>query len=139
MIEIISEEFNIDTEYFKSIIDFLFIELKISGNATVKIGNDEESKKLNKEYRNKNYPTDVLTFPINEKFPDGYYLGDILISYPVMQKQADEGKISENEELTTLIIHGILHLIGYDHENDNGEMLNLQDELLEKIKKIKNF
>lgn len=134
MIEIISEEFKIDAEYFYRIIDFLCRDLNISDNATIKIGNDKESRDLNREYRNKDYPTDVLTFPINEKFPDGLYLGDILIAYPVMEKQAKEAGISEKDELMTLITHGILHLIGYDHETDNGEMLVLQEKLLKKIK-----
>jgi len=136
MIDIISETFKIDLDYFNRVIDLLSSELNISGDITIKIGDNSESKALNLLYRKKDYPTDVLSFPINEELPDGFYTGDILISYEVLQRQAKEAEISEKAELTTLIVHGVLHLSGYDHETDKGEMLNLQEKLLEKIKTL---
>ncbi len=134
MIEIVSENYPIDTTYFNRVVALIESELKISGDATIKIGEEDESHALNKQYRNKDYPTDVLTFPLNEALPDGIYLGDIFICHPVLARQAKEAGISEKEELTVLITHGLLHLVNYDHENDSGEMLQKQQELLDKIK-----
>ncbi len=139
MIDIISEKFAIDIDYCNKVIDLLSSELNISGDITIKISDNVESKALNLLYRKKDYPTDVLSFQINEELPDGFYIGDILISYEVLQKQAKEAEISEKTELTTLVVHGVLHLSGYDHETDNGEMLNLQKKLLKIIdKSVKN-
>jgi len=133
MIELISEKYKIDKSKYNKIISFIASDLKLVGNATIKIGEEEESKSLNKQFRKKDYPTDVLTFISNEELPDGYYHGDIFICYQVLIKQAKEAEISEELELTTLIIHGLLHLKGYDHEIDSGEMLISQQNLLNKV------
>lgn len=87
---------------------------------------DEEMQNLNKNYRKMNKTTDVLAFPMNEgRFaainPD--LLGDIVISLPTAQKQADEQGHSVERELSTLLIHGLLHLLGYDHGTDKEEMV----------------
>lgn len=79
-------------------------------------------KKLNKEYLSRDRETDVISFPINEVMEEGKYLGDIAISVPYAEKSANgRGEPLENE-LKRLIIHGILHLLGWDHEKDSGEM-----------------
>lgn len=79
-------------------------------------------KKLNKEYLSREGETDVISFPINEVIEEEKYLGDIAISVPYAKKSAKEmGEPLENE-LKRLIIHGILHLLGWDHEKDSGEM-----------------
>lgn len=134
MIDIISDNYEINLEYFKKVVVFVSSQIKLSGNATIKIGDEKESRDLNNRYRNKDYPTDVLTFPLNEQFPDSFYLGDIFICFDVLKEQAKKANISENDELTTLIVHGLLHLKGNDHETDSGEMLKLQDDLLKEIK-----
>ncbi len=134
MIDIISDNYEINSEYFKKLVFFVSTQIKLTGNATIKIGDEKESRDLNNRYRNKDYPTDVLTFPLNEQFPDSFYLGDIFICSEVLKEQAKEASISENDELATLIVHGLLHLKGYDHESDSGEMLKLQEDLLIKIK-----
>jgi len=108
-------------------------QLKLTGIVTVKIGGEEESRELNNTYRKKDYPTDVLSFPLNEKLPGGFYIGDIFICYAIAERQAEENEVSIEEELLTLMIHGILHLAGYDHEEDDGEMLELQDKLLDEL------
>ncbi len=91
-----------------------------------------EIKKLNNTYREKDEVTDVLTFP------NGYLnnLGDIFISIPQCEKQAIELEHSFNRELGFLVVHGFLHSIGYDHQNDEEEkeMINLQDQILYKAK-----
>jgi probable rRNA maturation factor len=92
----------------------------------LKITGDEEIHKLNLQYLDEARPTDVLSFPMNEqldaapvfvKVPDGkLHLGDIVISYPTALKQAEEHNHPVNREIAILLIHGILHLLGYDHD-----------------------
>ena len=97
---------------------------------------DKTIKRLNSKFRNKNEPTDILSFNLGETVQiDGkttFLPGDIVISLKSMQKNAKIFEISENEELQRLIIHGILHLDGMNHETNNGNepMLTLQEELL---------
>jgi probable rRNA maturation factor len=133
MIKIIENSNPIDQEFFVSRLSKLFQLLELQGDMTVKLGSSQEARALNLEYRQKDYPTDVLSFPLNQKLPDGYYLGDIFICYPLVQKQALKLNIPLNIELLRLMIHGVLHLSGYDHEQDSGEMEKLQEELLNKL------
>jgi len=80
------------------------------------VGN-REIRKLNSQYRNKNEPTDVLSFPLEGDLPKGKkLLGDVVISVEQAEKQAREGMKTLEKELEILLIHGILHLLGYDHE-----------------------
>jgi probable rRNA maturation factor len=80
------------------------------------IGN-AEMQKLNRQYRHKDYPTDVLSFPIEDTLFAGHrLLGDVIISVEKAAEQAQEHGRTRDEELVTLLIHGIVHLLGYDHE-----------------------
>ncbi len=94
--------------------------------------NNEEIQRLNKTYREKDYPTDVLTFP------DGYLnnLGDVFVSIPKMIEQSAELGHSEKRELGFLVVHGFLHTLGYDHQNDEEEkvMVELQNKILNSAK-----
>jgi probable rRNA maturation factor len=97
---------------------------------------DGEISKLYEEYFGYAQPTDVLSFPSNAIDPETgqLFLGDILFDYPFIQNQA---KVLENEfeaELSLLTIHGILHLLGYDHDNEEekSKMWKLQNEILAK-------
>ncbi len=92
---------------------------------------DEEIKELNKTYRNKNKATDVLSFPL-ENIP-GMPLGSIVISVDTAKKGAEEFGHSIEDEIKLLFIHGLLHLLGYDHEIDNGEMREKEKEIIEKF------
>ncbi len=130
MVTLVKGDFVIDQDFFIERSEKLLDHLKLNGDITIKLSNKDESRALNLKYRKKDYATDVLSFPINEKFPDSFYIGDILICYPVAEEQAESGKISLKNELSTLICHGILHLAGYDHEEDSGKMFVLQDELI---------
>jgi len=95
---------------------------------------------LNNHYLNKDEPTDILSFNLGETIKDGgrevYLPGDIIISLEMLHENAQYFKISEDEELRRLLIHGILHLNGMDHETiESGEpMLALQESILEKFK-----
>jgi probable rRNA maturation factor len=108
-------------------------EIDIRGNLTIKLGGTEESQRFNAQYRGKNYPTDVLSFFCGEDQPDGFYLGDILICMPVAVEQARENGMDLDTELFTLMVHGILHLAGYDHEEDDGVMMAEQKRLLDTL------
>ncbi|MCP4157367.1 MAG: rRNA maturation RNase YbeY [bacterium] len=132
MIEIMDDNFNIDKDYYLPKLEEIIKEQDIKGTIVIKLGGKEESQTLNSQYRQKDYPTDVLSFPSNEELPDGLYLGDIFICYPMAQSQAEENKISLEQELLTLMLHGVLHLGDYDHEEDKGEMLALQDKIVDK-------
>jgi probable rRNA maturation factor len=77
---------------------------------------DAQIRRLNKLYRNKDKPTDVLSFPIGEKVNGWLILGDIVISVDTAKKQAQELGYSLEEELKRLLVHGLVHLLGYDHE-----------------------
>jgi probable rRNA maturation factor len=94
--------------------------LEILGLSKVELSialvSDAQIKRLNKLYRNKDKPTDVLSFPIGEKVEDWLILGDIVISMDTAKRQAQELGHSLEEELKRLLVHGLVHLLGYDHE-----------------------
>lgn len=90
---------------------------------------DRGMRKLNREHRGKNMTTDVLSFPAAAEKGAFPHLGDIVISLPTAEKMAKKFGVSRRREVETLVIHGFLHLCGYDHEKDNGEMMALQAQL----------
>ncbi len=100
--------------------------------------NNEEIQKLNKEYRNKDTATDVISFALNDDDSDIFaeaipnLLGDIIISFEKTVQQAEDYGHSINRELGFLVVHGFLHLLGYDHQNEVDEkvMFSRQEELL---------
>lgn len=100
------------------------------------VGN-QEIQKLNSRYRNRDEPTDVLSFPSEGYLPTGEkLLGDVIISVEQAKKQAREGMKKLEEELETLLIHGILHLLGYDHEGSVKEarrMLRMEESVLRRL------
>ena len=111
--------------------DNVEISLRLTDNNTIQA--------LNREWRNKDKPTDVLSFPINDKPPKYKYriLGDVVISLPFAKEQANKIGLSYREEVLRLTIHGILHLLGYDHETSEEDakiMFSLQDKIFEKLK-----
>lgn len=96
---------------------------------------DRRMKQLNEMFRGKNATTDVLSFPHepDEFDPDKDNLGDIVISIEQAEKQAAENGLTLEGEIKQLILHGLLHLGGYDHETDNGEMNDRELELREEL------
>lgn len=95
-----------------------------AGSLGVRFAGDRELRRANRHYRGKDQPTDVLSFPGEEG-----YLGDILISVPTARRQAESAGHSVERELQVLLLHGILHCLGYDHETDQGEMERLERRL----------
>lgn len=104
---------------------------------SVLITDDAEIRSLNTAYRQKDYATDVLSFPMAEyPLDDGGMLGDIVISIDTAKKQAQENEIELAREFAFLYIHGLLHLLGFDHETseeDEKEMFDMQEEILRKL------
>lgn len=96
---------------------------------------DHRIKELNQFFRGKNTATDVLSFPHepDEFDADKNNLGDIVISVEQAQKQASENGLTLEGEIKQLILHGLLHLCGYDHETDGGEMNARELELRKKL------
>ncbi len=113
---------------------------KIAQSLTVKeieliITDNETIQELNQEYREKNKPTDVLSFPMDAPFTEqsifGMPLGSIVISADLVKEKADEFGHTIQDELSLLFIHGLLHLLGFDHETDDGEMRMREKEIIE--------
>jgi probable rRNA maturation factor len=96
---------------------------------------DSEIARLNKAYRKKNEPTDVLSFPAQPaKRPNkNKFLGDIAIAPAVARRYAKKNGRTLQSEICVLILHGILHLLGYDHETDRGQMDRVEHKLRRKL------
>ena len=105
-------------------------ELGIEGDVDVCVTSSREMQALNRRFRKKNKPTDVLTFP--SASPS--FGGDIAISLEIAAANAEELGHSLANEVKILILHGMLHLAGYDHEIDDGEMRAREVELRKKFK-----
>ena len=107
------------------------------GEVSVAFVDDAAMKRLNRTFRGKNRTTDVLTFPAGISFAEpgakGIPLGDIVISIDQARRQAAEERHSLATETRYLILHGILHAHGYDHETDHGEMDALEVSIRRKV------
>jgi probable rRNA maturation factor len=97
---------------------------------------DRKMRELNNDFRGKNTTTDVLSFPFEaDEFElNADFLGDIVISVEQAARQADENGLTFETEIKQLILHGVLHLCGYDHETDKGEMNRRELELRQILK-----
>ena len=95
------------------------------GTVTVAVVSDTRVRGLNRRYRRKDVPTDVLSFPADQPGE----LGDVVIALGVARRQAEAAGHSLSTEFRVLALHGLLHLLGYDHERDAGEMSRLERQL----------
>lgn len=100
---------------------------KVKGEVDVLISGNQRLREFNRRFRRKNKPTDVLSFPR----PSG---GDIAISAEIARENARLYGHSIGEELKILVLHGMLHLAGYDHESDNGRMARIEARLRSRLK-----
>jgi probable rRNA maturation factor len=93
------------------------------GHLAIELADAERIRELNREHRGRDQPTDVLSFPVDEAAPAAgpRELGDVVICP------------EHTEDLTEAVVHGVLHLCGYDHEVDDGEMLALQARVMERL------
>lgn len=104
---------------------------KNGSSATVAFVSDQSIRRLNRQFRGVDKATDVLSFPADDT--DKLNLGDIAISVETAARQAKENGLTFDEEVAQLILHGLLHLCGYDHETDKGEMNRLELRLRKKL------
>jgi probable rRNA maturation factor len=107
--------------------------VRVKGEVAVLLARDATLRKLNREFRGKDKATDVLSFPAAD-FSASKYGGDLAISFETAQRQAEEHGHTLNEELRVLMLHGLLHLAGMDHETDDGEMAEREAKLRKKLK-----
>ncbi len=132
----------LDEEKIGMYLDLFSKELSLKGDYSVSFVSDDEIRELNFEYRGKNECTDILTFAFadTDPFPNpegSVELGDIFISLASMKRNAEAFGVSEDEELRRLLLHGLLHLMGYDHKSNDfekEEMLIKQEEILSRLK-----
>ncbi|WNC16880.1 rRNA maturation RNase YbeY [Brevibacillus brevis] len=152
-VEILHEDVEPLEENLQSLItrclEAAAVQEEVSGEVVVTIVSNERIHELNRDYRGVDRPTDVLSFAMNEpgegemeiyldegdleEFPN--MLGDIIISLPKAQEQAEDYGHSLERELGFLAVHGFLHLLGYDHgtQEEEKEMFSRQEAVLEKI------
>ena len=103
----------------------------LKGTPTLLIANSRRMRRLNAKFRGKDYATDVLSFP-SPSFVEGFS-GDIAVSADIAARNARSLGHSTATEVKILALHGILHLAGYDHESDNGEMAKKESRLRQRL------
>ena len=119
------------------------VEVRLRGQVNALLTTDSAIRSLNRRFRGKNKSTDVLSFPAEQFIHSGEkFAGDLAISVPTAARQATAQGHTLSTEIKVLILHGLLHLAGYDHETDNGQMarresllrarLNLPQGLIER-------
>ena len=126
MVEIFNmTDVEVDTSRVSKIIEAIS-----SKDVELIIGDDEYIRNLNREHRDIDRATDVLSFPLNSEF-EGMPLGSLVVSIDRVKDKASELGHSIDDELALLVIHGMLHLLGMDHEVDNGQMREAEKEWIE--------
>ncbi len=132
----------LDRRWLRAFAERLREEVAGSRSFTILITGDSELRRLNRDFLGKDYPTDVLSFPSGE---EGAELGEIAISSGRAAAQAREFGHAVEEEIGILMLHGVLHLMGMDHEGDHGRMaraetrwrklLDLPSGLIERVRR----
>lgn len=125
----------IDIEEIKKLLNYALKYKKLENvEFNIIFVDNETIRNINKEYRNIDRETDVISFALEDnedmKFEFGRLLGDIYISIPRMKEQAKEYGHSEKRELSFLVIHGLLHLLGYDHMTKEEEEVMFKEQEL---------
>ncbi len=113
------------TEDFQLWVEAALVKDNLATEMVIRIVDTEESQSLNRQYRNKNKPTNVLSFPF-EPPPEVEinYLGDLVICAPIVQREAAEQGKTERAHWAHMVVHGVLHLQGYDHiKNTEAELM----------------
>ena len=131
MVEVVNRQrhFKVDTETWTTFARKALAAIGKNHSATIAFVSDKRIRQLNREFRDIDKATDVLSFPADE--PNN--LGDVAVSVETAAAQAKENGLSFDHEIAQLILHGLLHLSGYDHETDNGEMNRLELRLRRKL------
>ena len=132
MVEVVNRQrrLKLDTEAWSTFaVRVLDAIGKSDSSATIAFVSDKRIRELNRQFRGVDKATDVLSFPAEETFN----LGDVAVSVDTAAVQAKENGLTFDGEIAQLILHGLLHLCGYDHETDNGEMNRLEIKLRRKL------
>jgi len=135
MIEVVNRQrrLKVDTEAWAIFANKALIAIgKSECSATVAFVSDNRIRQLNRKFRGIDKATDVLSFPNDDQ--DELNLGDVAISVETAATQSKENGLSFDTEIAQLILHGLLHLCGYDHETDDGEMNRLELRLRRKLR-----
>ena len=141
-----SKKLNKPNIFFNKLIKYFpkryqFKKKKVS--LTILLSNNKNIKKLNKKFRKKNKPTDILSFPFKKKVSKNMtYLGDIIISYDYMNKTKSSNIYEFKDKVAKIFIHGFLHLVGFDHvKMKEFKKMNKEESKIYKLvkKKIENF
>jgi probable rRNA maturation factor len=139
MIEVVNRQskWNVDIERWEKFVsEALHVLPAAASGATVSFVSDRTMRKLNRRWRGKRGTTDVLSFPAEQnefEAMEGSTLGDVVISLDQAASQAAENNLHFDEEIAQLILHGLIHLSGFDHATDDGEMDRLELELRKKL------
>ena len=138
MIVNLQRKLKLDPKSFEPFVERLTASISEVDGGTFSVAfiSDRRMKELNGFFRGKDLTTDVLSFPheADEFQPNENFLGDIVISVEQAERQSKDNKLTLENEIKQLILHGLLHLCGYDHETDNGEMNKREIELRRKLK-----
>ena len=132
MVEVVNRQrrLRLDTEVWATFATKVLDAIgKSNWQATIAFVSDERIRQLNKQFRGLDRATDVLSFPAD----DEARLGDIAVSAETAARQAKENGLTFDNEIAQLILHGLLHLCGYDHETDKGEMNRLELKLRRRL------
>ena len=105
---------------------------KLAASVNVMVTSNREMRSLNRRFRGKDQPTDVLSFPPMAHFANGF-AGDVAISADIASKNARALGHTPAEEIKILALHGLLHLAGYDHESDDGKMSRAENRLRRRL------
>ena len=133
---------SVDTERVGQWLEQILSFLSEDGDFSLHFISDDEMKEMNREYRDKDEPTDILTFAINDGFGfppvegEERELGDVFISLDSMRRNAQMLGVDENEELRRLLVHGVLHLRGLDHSTNDFSsepMLIEQEKIMKEL------
>jgi probable rRNA maturation factor len=134
----INPAFDISSELLKKAARAALDEMGVpDADLSVVAGDDDRIQSLNRDFLGRDAPTDVISFPADEIDPETNrkYLGDVILAYPFAESQARERGHSVESELQLLVIHGVLHLLGFDHESklDRVRMWAVQGRILETL------
>ena len=132
MIEVVNHQrrLQLDTEAWSNFATKALNAIgKSESSATIAFVSDKRIRELNRQFRGIDKATDVLSFPAEEELN----LGDVAVSVETAATQARDNGLTLDHEIAQLILHGLLHLSGYDHETDNGQMNRLELKLRRKL------
>jgi len=139
MIEVVNRQrkMPLDCERWRKFVETAWRVIPTSAEGvTVAFVSDRAMRELNRLWRHKQGTTDVLSFPVEQdefEKMEGSSLGDVVISVEQAARQAKENGLTLDQEISQLILHGLIHLCGYDHATDHGEMNRLELRLRRRL------